>query len=276
MSNFFRFLKLYKWLVVAVFFVNSGYSEEDTSVFRFFPSDLGSCPSSLKNVDQIYVINLDTRPEKWKRTSNELEKFGLKAIRVSGVNGAKMDRELRKQITKEVLSWNALSDGQLGCFLSHLAVLKDAFNKQYKCVWVLEDDVHALEDLRGIDELIEKMDAFDPEWDLLFTNINNRINNRMDNPMLTFEMVMGPNFNYSLVNDPSFVPQENEDFRRIQYRLGTYSMIFSQRGVKKMVEYFQKAKSNFPIDMQIHCCPNRRSYVSKKEYVFYDKIESDT
>ncbi len=250
-------------------------SLESQSVFRFFPSDLGSCPSSLKNIDQIYVINLDARVEKWKRTSAELEKYGLKAIRVPGINGNRMDRELRKQITQEILSWNCLSDGQLGCFLSHLAVLKDAFNKKHQCIWVLEDDILALKDLRELDGVLDKLTEFDPEWDLLFTNINNRINNRMENPMLTFEMIMGPKFNYSLVTDPSFTAHENEDFRRIQYRLGTYSMIISDRGVRKLVEYFQIAKANFPIDMQIHCLFNRRYYVSKQEYVFYDKSESD-
>lgn len=252
------------------------YCEESSSFLKYLSSNLEKCCSSLRNVDQIYVINLDIRPEKWERTQSELGKFDLKATRVSGVNGWMMDRGLMKEIRQEAFKWHCLSDGQLGCFLSHLTVLKDALKKQYKCIWVMEDDIIALEDLREIDFLIDKMNTFDPEWDLLFTNINNRIEGRMDKPMLTFEMIMGPDFNYSLFTDPNFVSNENEDFRRIQYRLGTYSMIFSDRGVKKLLNFFEKEKIFFPIDLEMHCCPDKRYYVSKKEYMTYEKKESDT
>lgn len=251
-------------------------SEECTSFLRYLPSNLGQCSSSLKNVDQIYVINLDLRYHKWERSRKELEKFGLNALRVSAVNGWLMDRDLMEEIRREALKWHCLSDGQLGCFLSHLTILKDALKRDYKCIWVLEDDLIGLEDLSEIDSLVDKMHAFDPEWDLLFTNVNNRIEGRMDRPMLTFEMVMGPNFDYSLVTDPTFVPKENEYFRRIQRRLGTYSMIFSRKGIKKMLAFIEKEKIFFPLDMQLHCCPERRCYVSKKEYITYSTTESDT
>lgn len=268
--------KILQLIITFILASNYAYAEEDTSFLRYLPSNLGYCPSYLKNVNQIYVINLDVRYEKWKKTRDELERYGLQAVRVSGVNGWAMDRDLMKDIRKDCLKWNCLSDGQLGCFLSHLTVLKDALRKRYKCIWVLEDDIVVLEDIREIDALIDKLDEFDPEWDLLFTNINNRINARMDGPMLTFEMVMGPKFNYSLMKDPDFVPKENEDFRKIQYRLGTYSMIISHRGIKKLLDYFKKEKINFPVDMQIHCCPKKRFYISKKEYIGYEKKDSDT
>ena len=273
MFNLDRFNKIMAVLAVTISYL---YCGEDTSFLRYLPSNLGSCPSFLQNIDQIYVINLDARYEKWERTRDELEKYGLNALRVSGVNGWAMDRGLIKEVRRESLKWNCLSDGQLGCFLSHLTVLKAALKQQHKCIWVLEDDIVVLEDLREIDTLIDKMNVFDPEWDLLFTNINNRIDARMDKPMLTFEMVMGPKFNYSLMTDPNFISKEDNDFRRIQYRLGTYSMIISERGVKKLLSYFKKEKIKFPVDMQIHCCPDKRFYVSKKEYVFYEKKESDT
>lgn len=276
MVDFIKFNKKITTVLLLIVVFGCAQCEEDNSFLQYLPSDLGSCPSSLNNIDQIYVINLDIRPEKWEKTRRQLENFNLKALRVSAINGWKMDRGLRNEISKRLLSWEALSDGQLGCFLSHITVLKDAFKKQYKCIWVLEDDIIALEDLRELDGLVEKMNVFDPEWDLLFTNVNNRINNSMNNPMLTFEMVMGPTFNYSLVTDPNFTPNENEEFRRIQYRLGTYSMIISKKGVQKLLESYQTHKANFPVDMQMHCCPNKRYYISKKEYVFYEKTQSDT
>jgi GR25 family glycosyltransferase involved in LPS biosynthesis len=251
-------------------------AQEFDSFLKYLPSRLGKTQSSFKNIDQTYVINLDLRYYKWERTRDQLEKYGIQATRVSGINGWKMDRELMKEIRKESLKWPCLSDGQLGCFLSHLAVLKDAFKRQYQCIWVLEDDIIPLEDLAELDELVAKMEVFDPEWDLLFTNINNRIEGRMDKAMLTFEMVMGPTFDYTLFKTPVFTPHENEDFRRIYCRLGTYSMIFSQRGIKKYLEYFEKEKIFFPIDMQLHCCPDRHVYISKKEYLMYDKKDSDT
>lgn len=43
--------------------------------------------TGLNCVDCIYVINLDTRTDKWQHTLREMQERGLKPLRFSGING---------------------------------------------------------------------------------------------------------------------------------------------------------------------------------------------
>jgi hypothetical protein len=43
--------------------------------------------SSLRNIDFIYMINLDQRPEKWKLSVDQLAPYGITPCRFSAVNG---------------------------------------------------------------------------------------------------------------------------------------------------------------------------------------------
>src|SRR5579872_6422231 len=45
---------------------------------------------SMENIDFIYVINLDERPERFERTVNALKPYGINPYRFSAVNGWKL------------------------------------------------------------------------------------------------------------------------------------------------------------------------------------------
>lgn len=256
------------------------FSAENLKILDHINRDL-TClenTSGFKAIDQIYVLNLDVRYERWVNTQKQFEVLGIYPQRVSGINGWVMDRKKMKAIYRNFIQKpydKYLTPGQLGCFLSHLSILNNAFQNQYKCIWVMEDDVLVLENPRELDTIVSSIKKLDPEWDVLFTDENSK-GNSIDESW-TIETFSGNNFNYSLVRDPKFSPLENEEFKRIEYRLGTHSMIISDRGIKKLLDYFQSIKISFPIDIQMHCCPNKHFYVSKKEYVTNDKRNtSDT
>lgn len=251
--------------------------KEKLTILDYINTRLDNCivTPNLNNIDKIYVINLDIRYEKWINTRKQLERFDVIPERVAGINGWGLDRKYLKNLYRNCIGCCDLTPGQIGCLLSHLSILQDALIRRYHCIWVLEDDIFVMDDIRQLPLLIDKMNVFDSEWDVLFTDVNAR--GRTFHEVWTFEMFLNSQFDYSLVKDPCFIPRENEDFKRIEYRLGTHSMIISSRGIKKLLEYFQRIKIMFPLDVQMQGCPTKRFYVSKKEYVTNAEREvSDT
>jgi GR25 family glycosyltransferase involved in LPS biosynthesis len=254
--------------------------QNSSSIFEYINQDLKlqDIPSGLTFIDQIYVINLDIRYERWLNVKKQLDSFALSPQRVRAINGWSMERQELKTLYKTCIEKSYhryFTQGQIGCFLSHLSILQHAFNKKYRCIWILEDDILVLEDIKELSALVEMLQTFDPDWDVLFTDCNSR--GETENNIWTLERFVGEKFDYSVFEDPTFIPQENHRFKRIQYRIGTHSMIISSRGIKKLLEYFKEHKIFYPIDVQMHCYRDRHIYVSKKEYVTNDKRQiSDT
>lgn len=56
--------------------------------------------------------------------------------------------------------------GQIGCLISHLEVIKDAKNKNYKSILVFEDDVSFVENFN--ERLKNLMESVDQNWDMLY------------------------------------------------------------------------------------------------------------
>jgi glycosyl transferase family 25 len=74
-------------------------------------------------IDAIFYINLDKRVDRKQQIEEELEKFGLKYERFSGL------------IFPDIHPY-------YGCSMSHLSILKIARERVYKNVLILEDDFY--------------------------------------------------------------------------------------------------------------------------------------
>ena len=169
---------------------------------RFFQPATGkSSHHNFDQIDFIYMINLDERPEKFALAAGGLAPFGIYPYRFSAVNGWKLSpttlnqvgvqfhsetprenflatvyREIdgRDYVSNELIQENntnyfslGMSRGAIGIVLSHLSVLQDAYDSGYNTIWVMEDDQEAVADPRQIPELIRKLDRLE-EWDILF------------------------------------------------------------------------------------------------------------
>ncbi len=83
-------------------------------------------------IDVIYVINLDHRIDRWYEVLDQCRKMGIplhKVKRFSAVYGTKLP-EIKKY----------KSPGAIGCFLSHLSILKLIVKNNHNNTLVLEDD----------------------------------------------------------------------------------------------------------------------------------------
>lgn len=77
---------------------------------------------------------------------------------------------------KELRSCNPTNDivniGQLGCLLSHINVLKDAIDKKYENILILEDDIIISDSFnKRIHEIKELMDK---DWNIIYLGVSQR------------------------------------------------------------------------------------------------------
>ena len=103
--------------------------------------------------EEIYVINLDTRTDRWEHAQKEFEKVGI------------LDRVKRYSAIKH-------QDGRIGLILSNLDIIKDAKKRNLKNVLIFEDDFEFLVD-NPLEVLQTSLDrAKDIKWHLFYLGAN--------------------------------------------------------------------------------------------------------
>lgn len=271
-------------------------------VFRFafggFEEHVKAAPNKsdkhqMRNIDFIYMINLDLRPEKLSKSFKQLHPYGIYPYRFSAVNGWELSLETINDVGLKFQSWmeggiwgtsyvmengellqnneimhelektyfvHCMGKGTIGIALSHLSVLKDAYDSGYETIWVMEDDIDVLSDPTVIPDLIDKLDKVvgKKEWDVLFTDIDFK-NSRGEYVPCT-GYAPRPNFK---PNDPGkFAKRENidRDFTRIGARFGTHSMIVRRSGMKKLLDFIHQYSIFLPIDMDYVLPPDIKLY----------------
>ena len=102
-------------------------------------------------------INLDTRPDRWKRITARFVEHGIdQVIRFPAVDGKRMG----------VPSGWDRSPGEYGCLQSHLAVVEQARNDAKPSVLIFEDDVVLAQEFnRKFSEYVEQLPD---DWDMVF------------------------------------------------------------------------------------------------------------
>jgi GR25 family glycosyltransferase involved in LPS biosynthesis len=103
------------------------------------------------NFDKCFYINLDHRQDKNDLIQTELNKHGIVAERVSGI-----DDKNKKQ----------------GCTLSHIKVLKLAQEQKLDSILIMEDDVKFHDDIKEVSIAIRNFLQKNP-WDIIFFHISN-------------------------------------------------------------------------------------------------------
>lgn len=256
------------FLIGAVFLSHALFaylSETPTPFVKYLvPIEITEPFSGLEGVDLVYVINLNDRKDKWNWIRQVLQEQRICPNRVSAVNGWKLSsdeiRELRGPYRR------GLTGGQVGCLLSHLSVLKDAYERKASVIWVFEDDALFLGKATEVCSLLKKIEEFDPAWDILYTDSSSRIGDRplapggsvIPRPDQPLEFPSEYYANAKVVTD---------DFIETHNRYGTYSMLLSSRGIKKLYEYFTHVYLWTAYDNDLHCVPGIRQYSLTRDIV---------
>jgi len=113
----------------------------------------------FEQFDAVYVINLDSRPDRMIEFRNGMRSLGLQ------------DREIDEKITRISGVVPAKGPGVLGCILSHLKIAKMAKKAGYEKILVFEDDaIPYIAGLEYLDGVIKDISAED--WDLYYLGYN--------------------------------------------------------------------------------------------------------
>lgn len=108
------------------------------------------------NQFKILYINLDRRPERRRNIEGELKRLGLKGTRISAVDGQSFTPD-EQDYWMDRKNFNSLSRnpqkvfGRVGCYLSHLKLMKYALDNRIEPLLVLEDDCRFLTDRNDIE-----------------------------------------------------------------------------------------------------------------------------
>lgn len=237
---------------------------------------------SLPNIDFIYMINLDQRPEKWKASMNQLAPYGINPCRFSAVNGWELslaainDVGLKYSLemqggflatsyhiegnyepSHELIQnygqtyfCHCMARGTIGIALSHISILQDAYDSGYETIWVMEDDIQVIRNPKILCELVHKLDlqVGKGKWDILFTDRD--IHSPNGEYSTTYWAAKRPDYPSSYTNDYAMKKSISADFMQIGARFGGHSMILRRSGIKKLLQFFKSHQLFFPYDME--------------------------
>lgn len=242
--------------------------------------------NKIRNIDFIYMINLDQRPEKLLKSNEQLNPYGIFPCRFSAVNGweltlAKINdvgvkfapgmeggfmatsyltEDLKPthcliQNYGQTYFVHCLAKGTIGCALSHLSILQDAYDSGYETIWVMEDDIEVVQDPTCIPDLIDQLDEAigKGNWDVLFTDRDFR--NGKGEYVPCSSSARRPNFKPNKPNRYALKQNINDVFRKIGSRYGTHSMIIRRSGIQKILNFVIEHQIYLPIDLDM-CLPS--------------------
>ena len=256
----------------------------------------------IDKIDYIYLINLDKRTDRLDAALKALNTYGILPYRFSAIYGQDLSAETLKAIAlrysqsmtqnhwatviteqgtleyeflrpstiyKPIFSeWMNL--GAIGCALSHLSVLQDAYDASYETIWVLEDDIEIKKDPHEITDLIEKLDSLtNGLWDILYTDCDQY----QEGSLLKEKLWWMWRPDLDSFNQRNFIHQNkiSPDFIKIGSRSRTHSMVIRRSGIKKILEHFKNHHFFLPIDHEIAFAENIQLYMPLYPVVTYNK-----
>jgi len=112
-----------------------------------------------------FYINLDSDASRRQRIERELERAGLKAERLAGVNGVDVPPLLERFFFENGAPASNLTPGEVGCYASHLKAMQLVLHRGLDWALILEDDARLHTRLAEIIEsAIERVPA---GWDFI-------------------------------------------------------------------------------------------------------------
>jgi GR25 family glycosyltransferase involved in LPS biosynthesis len=160
-----------------------------------------------------------------------------------------------------------LNGGMIGCLLSHVSIYKDAYERGFNTVWICEDDIKFTDDVKKLSGFVDELNSIDPDWDILYTDYTQH-----GTGMQAHRPGQSP---YRVLSQ---IVNQSKTLVRMHGRHQTHSMIFSKKGIKKVLDYFTHIHLWTPIDIDIHYVPNIREYSVRKDIATFinDSPYSDT
>jgi GR25 family glycosyltransferase involved in LPS biosynthesis len=194
---------------------------------------------TLKNIDKIFVVNLDTRKDRWEKLCMDEPFISSISERVPAINGKNivMTPYIKTLFKNNTFGWKK---SVMGCALSHIQIWTKILSLPGKYFLILEDDVRFLpQELSNWNNYAENIPA--------------------DSELLYIGGVLPPN----KIALPAALEPVNEFWSKIKpnnfftpgkelpiFHFCTYSYIISKSGAHKLLNSLlhSENKMNLPVD----------------------------
>jgi GR25 family glycosyltransferase involved in LPS biosynthesis len=295
-----------------------------TTYAQSFPCDIvkpfnpKTSKNSIDGIDAIVFINLDKRIEKKTAALNQFANYDIIPNRFPAINGWTLNQQDLDSSTqlyahgmasgrwacilnanngaKEHVYLNNsclgknvcsvfLTHGALGCFLSQLSLIKNAYDNNLQTIWILEDDFKIVKDPRIMSKMVSLLNQKigSSNWDILFTDLDTRDANIYYGKNDFIHTLTG--LDLAWLWRPDFVPNVkklsertviDENFIKIGSRMRNHSFIVNRVGMKKIIDFYSNHGIFSPIDHEIHTIPNINNYSLLYDIVTFEETVSDT
>lgn len=262
----------------------------------------------IRNIDFIYLINLDKRPDRLANMIRQFARFKILPHRFPAIHGWDLSQKVFEDIGFKVRPTTSfdrpvhfspvpggavpylitassfgktcvhhtMAAGALGVYLSHLSILFDAYNSQYQTIWVLEDDVTVEKDPHILADCIDQLDELtNCAWDILYTDNDDCFNS--SNVMA--HMGGGKMGRPGIPMTDALLEHQpvGANFIKIGGRCQAHSMIIRRGGIKKILDFIFSSGIFRPYDTDIPYVPGLIFYNSLDDIVHgRDRTFSDT
>jgi glycosyl transferase, family 25 len=178
---------------------------------------------------QIFLINLDSATSRLSAAKRQLDLLGLPFERVTAMRGSALSPSERASLYSQELNaqryFQPLSDGEIGCYASHISVWQAMKRRRLPYCLILEDDLGIDARLPGALQAIEQLPI---GWDVI------RLNSRVQEKIIA---------SYPLVDDTKLIR-----FARVPSRTTAY--VISATGVDKLLGQVPPVYRPIDIDMR--------------------------
>ena len=181
----------------------------------------------------IFVINLKEDKDRWRSISDQIIALGLPFSRFDAYRGENIPERWRHQFFPfsnkcDPLSTplRLLTNGEIGCYASHLSCMNMFLEGNYPAATILEDDI--IIDSR-ISDLFSNVDKLPINWDIL------HLSGRPKSAFISLDNIT-----------PDF---ELVQFSRIP--TGSWGYIVSRSGAQKLIRQKQGDLRRFPYDIEV-------------------------
>ena len=107
---------------------------------------------SLDDIKNAFYINLEHRTDRKEHVENELDKIGIKATRFNAIK---------------------MTNGAIGCSMSHLKILEEAKKNKLSHVLIVEDDITFLDSELFKTQINKFFELHENNWDVVLLAGNN-------------------------------------------------------------------------------------------------------
>ncbi|GEM_PF-208819 len=132
-------------------------------------------PAPPATLQKVFVINLDRHRERRRHMEDLCSRHGLPCEIVEAVDGRRLDRAVRERVYREsgalATLGRPLTDGEIGCALSHLHVYRRMVDQGIETALVLEDDVRFSDALMDV---LGAMEGLPGDWEVVLLGHHRR------------------------------------------------------------------------------------------------------